>query len=536
MVRWKKLLYALLAGAVAVAAGMYLSDVLSRPDTCAPGVERIGTECIGVARKDYAFETPEIADVAKKIDAENERIAREDYAFVTVAMMLPLQSTDAPSQQSMRSDLQGAYLGQRKANSGQGDLPKIKLVLANPGHDYGQQARVVKTLLGMTGPKDNLRVVTGFNLSLPATQKAIEKLTRNKISVVASRITADPIANPENPDDTKPLPFPGLARIIATNGDAARALANFYKAEAASGQKTVVVRDTRDDSYDQSLADAFNSLKGTAVAAPMTYVSPGIDEEGATGSLFSQIANNICGSDADTVYFAGRALHLKIFALKLAALQCANKSFTIVSGSDAASLRRKMTEPDWAALRGTDGKAKVTVVYAAPGHPDAWSTELAKWRGDPANHGAPLPQYLTEPAKALEELKSQIRKEFKGSSAPDLADSRTMLVYDGMITVGEALRKLVGPNAAPVPGLEALQGEWPQLHTQHRVPGTSGLICLTGAGNPYDKPLAVVQLDPSQTAPAKQLEFVGLAWPEGEAQRLNCVIPAPAGRGGPVTG
>ena len=64
-----------------------------------------------------------------------------------------------------------------------------------------------------------------------------------------------------------------------------------------------------------------------------------------------------------------------------------------------------------------------------------------------------------------------------------------------------------------------------QLHFRHRVRGTSGLICLTSAGNPYDKPLAVVELDPG-TDGRGRLKFVGLGWPTGREQPYNCVIPS----------
>ncbi|MFD3558161.1 ABC transporter substrate-binding protein [Streptomyces sp. NPDC058686] len=537
MPRWKKILYTLLITATAVAGGLFGWSVLTRPDTCHKGVDRIGGECVGVSSDGYDYGTPEIRDVARAIAEENKKISGQPY--VTVAMMLPLQSDSAALRRQMRSDLQGAYLGQLEANEGEGEPPKIRLVLANPGQDYEHQSTVVDTLLRMAdSSKDRLRAVTGFNLSLSATQDAVERLTEHKVPVLASRITGDQIANEDGADGLTKLQYPGLARIIPTNHDVALALANFNGERGRENRRTVLVYDTRPDSYNESLAKAFSGIKekGPAGPAAMPFESPGIDKAGSTGNQFTQIANNICDSEADTVYFAGRSLHLRIFALKLAQMGCENRHYTIISGSDAASLREDMSAKDWAQLRGgAGGQAKVTVQYAAPAHPDAWSIELAAWRKkwdathDRAPTEAELPQYLAEPKAALDSLNKLIKStRDKGTdlgTTPNLLDSRTMLVYDGLVTIGTALHEVQSGGADKVPGLEDVGREWPKLQSRHRVQGTSGLICLTSGGNLYDKPIAVVELDPGQSGIGR-LRFVGLGWPTGREQPKNCVIPS----------
>ncbi|MEU0950052.1 ABC transporter substrate-binding protein [Streptomyces canus] len=530
--RWGRILYAVAGVAVLVAAGVYGIPAIQRPDTCHEDIEKIGGECIGVDGAGYDFGTPEISAVVKAISEENKRIAKQPH--VTVAMVLPLQSATAGLRRQMRSDLQGAYLGQRQANSGVGQVPRIRLVLANPGLNYRHQDKVVNTLLDLArSDKDKLRAVTGFNLTLDATEEAVARLTENGVPVLASRISGDGIANV----DGKKQRFPGLARIIPTNGDAAKALANFNGERGREDARTVLVYDTRPDAYAQSLASAFRGIKETGPAGPadMSFESPGIDEAGSTGSQFEQIANNICGSAADTVYFAGRTLHLRIFALTLAKQTCADRHFTLISGSDAASLRQAMSEKDWAQLRGEDGGAKVTVQYAAPAHPAAWETELAAWtkQWKKTHHREPtaneLPQYLTEPKAALDGLEELIKSTTKAGtdvgSTPNLEDSRTMLVYDGLVTIGTALHEVQGNDAEQAPSLTDVRQEWSKLQSVHRVRGTSGLICLTSGGNPYDKPVAVVELNPGQGVRGS-LKFVGLGWPTGKEQPKNCVIPS----------
>ncbi len=146
----------------------------------------------------------------------------------------------------------GAYLAQWRANRTE-NKPLLRLVLANPGADYAQQGKVVDRLAAMAdSPRDNLRAVTGFNLSLDNTKLAIDRLTNKlHIPVLASRVSADEIANADNSDGD--LKYPGLARIIPTNRKQAAALANFHG--GLRDAETVLVKDLRpNDIYDESLA------------------------------------------------------------------------------------------------------------------------------------------------------------------------------------------------------------------------------------------------------------------------------------------
>ncbi|WP_338780785.1 hypothetical protein [Streptomyces sp. DG1A-41] len=103
MPRWRKLLF-LPLGAVALAAVVVLVHVLvTKPDTCADGVERIDGECIGVNGEGYDFGTPEITDVARAIARENRSIENQNQPYVTVAMMLSLQSDREALRRQMRS-------------------------------------------------------------------------------------------------------------------------------------------------------------------------------------------------------------------------------------------------------------------------------------------------------------------------------------------------------------------------------------------------------------------------------------------------
>ncbi|MET7357373.1 amino acid ABC transporter substrate-binding protein [Streptomyces sp. NPDC005562] len=505
-----------------VAAGVLLYVFLppmGEPDSCAAGVEKHAGECIGVNGTGYAFGTPEIDKVARAIARENEHVG--DKPHVTVALMLPLQPDIAAERKQLRSEVQGAYLAQYRANRAE-STPLLRLVLANPGDAYGQQARVVDQLGAMArDKKDNLRAVTGFNLSLDATEKAIARLTHDlHIPVLASRVSADGLANPEKAAGKDP--YPGLARIIPTNRQQADALASFHG--QLKDEQTVLVKDERPhDIYNNSLAAAFSRDEdGPPGPKDQTFESPSITEQGDTGNDFSLIAQNICQSSARYVYFAGRPVHLRLFALKLAEVPCRGKKYTVISGSGSATLDRYLKADDWARLRGGDGKEPaVTVQYAAPGHPDAWERELHR-----KGMGKRRPTYLTQPQQELHTLSELITRRTAGDIGPvRLEDSRTMLVHDGVRTIAKAVLLANAQTEGTVPPLKRVSDMWQRLEAVNKVAGTSGWICLTNAGNAYDKPVAVVELDPV----TRGLEFVGIGWPNGRPQPEDCRVPSDTG-------
>ncbi|MFJ2767484.1 amino acid ABC transporter substrate-binding protein [Streptomyces sp. NPDC087300] len=502
-----------------LAAGVLLWVFLppfGAPESCASGVEKHGGECIGVNGSGYDFGTREIADVTRAIAKENKDFVG-DKPHVTVALMLPLQPDIAAERVQLRSEIQGAYLAQYRSNRNE-STPLMRLVLANPGDAYAEQARVVDQLADMSADKDdNLRAVTGFNLSLDATEKAMARLSELHIPVLASRVSADELANPEKGGGKEP--FPGLARIIPTNRQQADALASFHG--RLRDEQTVLVRDERPhDIYNNSLAKAFSRKEpGPPGPKDQTFESPSITDPGDTGNDFTLIAQNICQSSARYVYFAGRPVHLRLFALKLAEAQCEGKKYTIVSGSGSATLNRYMKDDDWAKLRGGDGKEPaITVQYAAPAHPDAWDTELRGKDG-----AKERPAYFTEPQKEVRELRLLIGRGSAGDIGDvRLEDSRTMLVHDGVRTIAKAVLLANAKTEGSVPPLKRVSAMWQRLEAANRVAGTSGWICLTNAGNAYDKPVAVVELNPT----TKKLEFVGIGWPKGKPQPDDCRVPS----------
>ncbi|MFE4856738.1 hypothetical protein [Streptomyces sp. NPDC056670] len=497
------------------------------PASCGKGLEVHGGECVGVSDGSGVF-MPDVKGVPElfaRIAEQNKAVAARKHA--TVALLIPMQSTSPAVQRQILSEVQGAYLAQVAANGADSVKPAIRLVLANPGDGYG---RWRGTLDQLTAQEPDLRVVVGFNLSLDKTKEALTYVTNTlHLPAVASVVTADDFANPEGTDT---VPYPGLARVVSTSREQARALLTFDP-ELAGSETALVADDRPGDDYNRSLRDAFAEARkngGGGGVQDMRFESPGVEEAGVTPNEFEDFAGNICRSNARVVYFAGRAFHLKLFVEKLATTYCREKaSYTVITGSDATTLDERLDDRDRALLRGDPGSGKpsVSIRYAAPAHPDAWSAELGKWRSDPRTKGQDPPLYLREAQDSMNALRRGIADQ-SGSIGPvNLDDGRTIVTYDVVLTASRALARAVHTSGLEVPTADRVVRDLGKLNSDLRVRGAGGWICLTNAGNPYNKALSVVRLDPG----ARKLVFEGVAWPSGHAPGHddNCVVPVHPG-------
>ncbi|MFJ8134442.1 hypothetical protein [Streptomyces sp. NPDC096013] len=473
-------------------------------DSCGAGVheESPGHECVGVTDGSVSFD-PALDQVSARVKAENDRVARSGDPYATIALMVPMDvagPTSAVDRKHILWEVQGAYFAQYRANHQNNQrAPAIRLVLANPGVGGLHWRRVAGRLADMAAsPTHRLRAVFGFDISIPTTERTIDYLTNDrKIPVVGGALSADDIANtPQHPHA-----YEGLVRVNPSNTDQASALAHADRGVAA--RQTVLVEDARDDdNYITSLRKVFEARTTGAPLAPEQYRSPqDINVSGTTSNDFRQIVANICESPAKEIYFAGRPVQLRQFLNELGHRGCHARSYTVITGPAANALPLD-GQLEWDTLR-----QGVTLEFTASSHPDAWTGPHT-----PATGGSP------EAFRALEQL---THHQLTGSVGPvDLADSRAIITYDSASTAIQGIRdEAVGGHA--VPSTDAVRDAWLQLHGTGRVEGASGWICLDNQGNPYDKAVAVVRLDPTTHTD----RFVTLSWPTGRPPTGSCTAP-----------
>lgn len=103
-----------------------------------------------------------------------------------------------------------------------------------------------------------------------------------------------------------------------------------------------------------------------------------------------------------------------------------------------------------------------------------------------------------------------------------LNDGRTIVTHDVILTASRALARAVHTSGQEVPSTDRIRRDLRKLNSDLRVRGASGWICLSNAGNPYNKALVVVRLEPG----ASQLKLEGLAWPAGQPPKRDdqCVV------------
>jgi hypothetical protein len=486
-----------------VAAGWGGYALFGPDPSCGAGVERRGPEheCTGVTDGSVPFNST-LAPVFARIKAENDSVAGQQHV-TTIATMVPMAPSDAVEKRQVLHEVQGAYLAQYRANHlSNGQAPAIRLLLANPGRNSVSWRPVADELAGLSAsPRDNLRAVVGFDISVASTEQTIAYLTNVKgIPVVGGPMTADDIANsPQHPNA-----FKGLARITGNNSDHAAALAHFIK--DVTPQESLVVEDLREqDNYIDTLRHAFEARTEGAPLAPEQFRSPAdINTEGTLSNDFHQMVATICESPAKVIYFAGRQVQLRQFINELGNRGCTDNSYTVITGSGGSELSAD-SKLHWDALR-----RGVTVEYAADAHPDAWVGPDA-----PATGGSAADYHQ------LSYLVAQAQDSPVGPIGPvDLSDSRAIDEYDSMWTAVSAIRNSTN-SATPIPSLSDTANAWLRLHGANRVDGASGWICLDNYGNPYDKAIAVVRLDPA----THRIHFVGLAWPTGTPPATDCTAP-----------
>jgi len=491
---------AFVAALAVLGAALWTVIVVFLPDTsCGQGVEERGPEgareCTGVTDGGFVF-AANLKEVSARIKAENERIAGEPH--VSVAVMLPMAPTQEFEQRKTLHEVQGAYLAQYRANhASNGKKPAIRLLLANPGRSHAHWRPVAEQLGALAeSATDNLRAVIGFDVSTATTQAAIGYLTRERgIPVVGGPITADDLGN----SPKRPNAYPGLARVVPTTTDQAKALSHFNK--NIDPRHTLVVEDVRTgDTYVDALKRAFAERTAGSPRAPEQYRAPDeFHEEGTTANAFDQMVDTICTSSAKVIYFAGRPVQLRQFVNELGNRGCTEKTYTVITGSGASTLSSDKLL-DWSVFR-----KGVTLQYAAVAHPDAWTGPKA-----PATGGS---------AAAYRTLADLATSKQVGDIGPvDLTDSRTITFYDAGLTAVTAIR--MRDDADPViPALDRIRDAWLRVHGMGKVEGAGGWICLDNYGNPYNKAVSVVELAPDVPG---RIRFVALAWPTGRPTPADC--------------
>ncbi|TDC01087.1 hypothetical protein E1267_32905 [Nonomuraea longispora] len=296
-----------------------------------------------------------LADIMERIRAENAKVmAGHPDAYATIVALLPMSGDAAETGlglDSIRHALQGAHLAQLWRNADPSAAPYIRLLVGSITSDEWEDT--VEELERRV-ESERITGVIGLGNSVDATKRVIGRLSQTKIAMVAAVITSDELQGHE-----------ALVRVAPLNSDQAEAAVRFAE-RAVPALKPVTVTDTNSrDSYSKSLSESFENTLASVVVAkhrsrPLTFDS----SVKSAGTVIGNIADKICDSDANTVFYAARSRHLPTLLQGLSRSRpCVERGMTVIAGDDASEISKPVKDPRWA-----DSGGKIRLYRTALAH------------------------------------------------------------------------------------------------------------------------------------------------------------------------
>ncbi|WP_051871338.1 ABC transporter substrate-binding protein [Streptomyces sclerotialus] len=450
---------------------------------CADGVRERGpaAECIGVTDGAYVY-NESLEEVSSKILEENRKVEESGKPWVGIAYLQPmtLGPTDA-GRESIRQELEGAYLAQRELNShqhgGLGTTPQIKLLLANSGQGSEQWRPLVEQIVSLTEVTSHPVVaVAGLGQSLATIRSAVDALRRAEVPVMGTTVTADDLSSAERP---------GFFRVVPPNKDQASAAVGYLRKQQRKHPelRVRIVKDRNEaDIYSTSLRTGFSQSASAAGLNSAPEELPYVSGADAVDNALASIADKVCDSSGrnDVVYFAGRGRELKVF-IEASAANGRTCPITVLTGDDAvggyydmpSGEQQEESEP----FRQHWKSSRMKVLYTALGHPEQPADIFAKSRVNP--FPAFQDAYLAE-FGAEEELLSGL----------------PLLGHDSVYVLGRAIRSAAGARGEDKVTAGSVRQMLMQINGVDAVHGLTGKVDFDDLGNPKKKPLALVELRP----------------------------------------
>lgn len=469
---------------LALLAGLVVWALRPEDISCAPGVDRIGepAQCVGVTDGSYVFRAPGqdgaggLAEVSGLIREENDSVLAASGkpggpSYVSVVYLMPMlpDSGDTNTPDSVRHEVEGAYIAQYEANHNgkYGDTPKIRLLLANSGRGEKQRSAALERLRARIAP-DRIVAVAGLGTSTDATEKMVRQITANRdagglqLAAVGAVLTADTLSG-----------VGGLVRVAPTNSDEAAAAAALLRRKPYAGKRVLVIQDARpDDQYTRSLGKAFlRAFPKSRLAGPVEEYDS--SQEGV-GTAFKTRMSVLCAAHPDVVYFAGRGVDLPRFLAPLKDRPCTDRELVVFSGDDVS---QAVQTDGFEQIKETLRSGNVRLVYTGLAHPGTWTKRPAAYPGW---------------ARQSFEEGGRYRSAFPEET---LDDGQAIMGHDAVLTAvsGVRLAARASDSNGRVTGSQTIQ-IWKSLHGVESVKGASGLISLTTDGSPDRKAVPVIEI------------------------------------------
>ncbi|MEV4019185.1 hypothetical protein AB0J35_52755 [Nonomuraea angiospora] len=297
---------------------------------------------------------PSLADIMERIHAENDNvIAKHPGDYATIVVLLPMSGEVAKTGlglDSIRHALQGSHLAQLWRNREQAAAPYIRLLVGDTSDEWEDTVADLEDRV----QSERILAVTGLGASVEVTKRVIDRLSKDNIAMVAAVITSDELQR-----------YQALVRVASLNSDQAEALVRFAR-RAVPALKPVVVMDTNSgDSYSRTLSEAYDRTLTRALGAKSRGQALTFDSTAnAASTVIGNIADTICGSDANAVFYAGRAQGLPALLRGLSLSRpCVQRDISVFAGDDTSEQAHLVKSPIW-----EDNGGKIRLYYTALAH------------------------------------------------------------------------------------------------------------------------------------------------------------------------
>ncbi|WP_156721956.1 ABC transporter substrate-binding protein [Streptomyces apocyni] len=366
---------------LALLVGLGLLVVTLLPDECGEGLEEVGGECVGVTATDSLKGDPEIQSLITAIAEENASVKKAwetpekgspRIPYARIALMMPFTSDDTSTMtaEEMRRALAGAYTAQLEANAATG--PHYQLLLANDGKDLDKWRPAVDRLIGMTDDESPLVGVLGMPSSTPETLKAVEALGEHRIPSVGPILTGTTMKDSYlfKTSPSNALLVDALVKYLAKEpGDRGFLVAD-------NRQKDAYSLDLRDQ-FEDRFSDTYGLDKNRAYYLGITGEDAGIPRR------FSSVAQKVCVTGSDTVFFAGRDRDLPYLIRHLVKEPACDNSKPLRILKVGIGLDTEHSKPE---LTQQMRDANITLVNAASVDPAWWEDKTHKERPEGLAH------------------------------------------------------------------------------------------------------------------------------------------------------
>lgn len=269
-----------------------------------------GGECVGwTVERDFAFGSsdPVAAAAVSAIVSENLAVRDQNTKpYIRIGVLMPMLSRpgSAMTTEDIGTSLRGMYAAQMQANhsTALGDTtPLVQLVLANEGYDESAGPEVAGGLGALKDGDHPLVAVAGMGISDKNTRDTAARLGAEGIPGIGAAITADNMVDP------------WLFKVSPSNRDYALALkAVLDKRSSTTTMSGYLLYDRNNDDYVRTLKTAFTETfdAGYALSEHSSGFNGSKPPQGGTPLLFHDAVSDICTSNPDVLFYAGRGRDL----------------------------------------------------------------------------------------------------------------------------------------------------------------------------------------------------------------------------------